>query len=532
MKVKQSNHWAKIFHWRDFRLQVFVEGIIVGLFAGIVSVAFRYLLEKADWLRNRLYVVISSGGFKVAFGWFIALIIISLIISMLVKFEPMSKGSGIPDVEGILARHFKMNWLRVLVAKFIGGVLAIGAGLSLGREGPSVQLGAAVGQGISRIFGRSKIEEKYLLTSGASAGLAAAFNAPLAGVIFALEELHKNFSPAVLMSAVAASLTADLVTQEVFGPNPVFNFQELSVFPIRYYFYLIILGAICGAFGTVFNKTLLRSLDVFDKISSRFTFLGPAVALIISGLLGLVLPQALGGGNNLIDAMTKGKFALSLLLVLLVIKFLFTMISYGSGVPGGIFLPLLVIGALTGNIYGHFLINFLHVDNQYAINFIVLAMSAYFTAIVKAPITGSILITEMTGSFHHLLALITVSMVAYVISDLLNGKPVYEQLLHRSLSKRGFVTAKDDKGNKIITEVAVCLGSKLDGKRIKDVQWPEHCLLISIKRGATDIIPKGNTSLRSGDYLFVLVNENQANKIKEELLKMAAECEPRGYNET
>ncbi len=523
MNRKSKDIYGSLFRWKDFRLQIFVEGIIVGLFAGGVSVAFRYLLEKSDFVRDEIYGSIRTTGYAAAIMWFVVLVFIGLILSKLVKIEPMSKGSGIPDVEGILAGHLKMKWWRVILTKFVGGVLAIGAGLSLGREGPSVQLGAAAGQGVSRILGRHRTEEKYLMTSGASAGLAAAFNAPLAGVIFALEELHKNFSPAVLMSAMAASLTAAFVTQQAFGIQPVFNFQVLNVFPLKDYLYLVGLGIVCGAFGVLFNKTLLKTLDTYDKLNVPKAFV-PVIPLVIGGILGFFLPQTLGGGNRLVEAVSQGNFTVAMLLALVAVKFLFTMASYGSGVPGGIFLPLLVVGALTGDIYGHLVINVLHIDNQYEINFIVLAMAAYFTAIVKAPITGSILITEMTGSFQHLLALITVSMVAYVTSDLLKGKPIYEELLARSLAKRGSIPPAHDGEEKVITEVAVCSGSKLDGKLIKNIDWPDHCLLISVKRGVSEIIPKGNTRLNAGDYLYVLASEKLAAKTKEELLVMAGEC--------
>ncbi len=521
---KSKSSYYNVLHWRDFRLQIFVEGIIIGLVSGLISVAFRWLIEEADVLRGKLYQTLKNGNVTHIALWFVVLVVIGFVLGRIVKWEPMSKGSGIPDVEGILAGHLKMNWAKVMIAKFVGGVLAIGSGLSLGREGPSVQLGAAVGQGFSRLMHRFKIEEKYLMTSGASAGLAAAFNAPLAGVIFALEELHKNFSPAVLMSAMAASLTADFVTQQAFGVKPIFSFQAMSIFPLKYYFYLIILGLICGAFGALFNKTLVRTLDLYeDQIWIPKAFV-QAVPLLIAGVLGFVLPQALGGGNTLIEAITKNNFTFLMLFTLVVVKFLFTMASYGSGVPGGIFLPLLVIGALTGDIYGHTVISVLHLSNHYAINFVVLAMAAYFTAVVKAPVTGSVLITEMTGSFQHLLALITVSMMAYVMSDILQAKPIYEQLLTRSLARKGDVVSIGAHDKKVIAEVAVCMGSELDGKQIKNISWPDNSLLINIKRGESEIIPKGDTVLISGDYLYVVINESHAVTTNEKLLAMAEEC--------
>ena len=190
------------------------------------------------------------------------------------------------------------------------------------------------------------------------------------------------------------------------------------------------------------------------------------------------------------------------------------MISYGSGVPGGIFLPLLVIGALAGNVYGILVCEYFSVDSQFINNFTILAMAAFFTAIVKAPITGSILITELTGSFSHLLAMITVSMSAYIISELMNSKPIYDVLLNRILKNKNKSLSDENKG-KIIIEVPVCLGSNLENKCIKDIQWPPSCLLVGIERGGQEIIPKGDTKIFAGDYLIVLTDETEGSFNKE-----------------
>lgn len=509
--------------WRDFRFKLFMEGIFLGLLVGITVVVFRVLIEQAELYRQKLYVLLRIDGAWAIALWFIALIVIGLILGFIVKKEPMSSGSGIPQVKGILIGKQKMNWLRVLVSKFIGGVLAIGAGLSLGREGPSVQLGAAIAQGMSRMLGRLRIEEKYLMTSGASAGLAAAFNAPLAGAIFALEELHKNFSPVVLTSAVAASLTADVVTQEFFGQKPIFSFHQLPTFPLHYYLYLLLMGLIIGAFGAVFNSSLVGTLNLYDRLKWLPGYLKPVIPLIIGGFLGFVLPESLGGGNKLIDALGQGHYGLMVLIILVAVKFLFTMACYGSGVPGGIFLPLLVIGALAGDIYGTLVAAYLHVNPYYVNNFIVFAMAAYFSAIVKAPVTGSILIMEMTGSFEHLLALITVSMTAYVASDIFKAEPIYDVLLERSFKNKK--AECEDGAQKSIMEVPVCLGAEISGKKIKNIIWPPRCLVVGIKRGAQEIIPKGDTEICAGDYLIVLTDECQTASTREALLTLTGECE-------
>ncbi|HEY5562854.1 MAG TPA: H(+)/Cl(-) exchange transporter ClcA [Clostridiaceae bacterium] len=525
MEVKNKhNTYNTLFHWHSFRLKLVFEGIGVGTITGLLIVLYRYILEKAGILVTYVYKVISIKPLLIL-PWIGALILIGYIVGLMVKHEPMISGSGIPQVEGVLLRKLDMTWWRVLIGKFIGGVLSIGSGLSLGREGPSVQLGAAVGQGFSRVFKRIKIEEKYLITSGASAGLAAAFNAPLAGVMFALEEVHKNFSPLILLSALASALSADFVVSGFFGLKPVFTLKNLSILPLKFYFYIILLGCIIGVLGVLFNKLLLKTQDLYVKQAWLPKELRIVVPLLISVVLGLLLPQALGGGHDLITSLFTGNPSITILIVLVIVKFLFTMASYGSGAPGGIFLPLLAIGALIGNVYGLTLVHFLHFDPMYINSFIILAMAGYFTAVVRAPITGTILITEMTGTFSHLLSLAIISIVAYIIADIFSSKPIYESLLQKFLHKQGENLSFSNKKNKAILEFAVCMGSVLDGKKIKEIQWPSHCLLVSVKRGEHEILPTGDTVIFPGDYLIILTNEDRVSKINDALIIMTGSCE-------
>jgi len=522
MKNKTYN---TLFHWQSFRLKLVFEGIGVGILTGLIVVLYRYTLEKAGVLVSELYITLSMRPLLIPV-WIGALVIIGYIIGLLVKHDPLISGSGIPQVEGVLLRKLEMNWWKVIVGKFTGGVLAIGSGLSMGREGPSVQLGAAVGQGFSKIFKRVKIEEKYLMTSGASAGLAAAFNAPLAGAMFALEEVHKNFSPLVLLSALSAALSADIVTSEFFGLKPVLDFKSITVLPLKYYFYIILLGIILGILGMAFNETLLKTQDLYAKqkwLRKEFWIIVP---LLISVIMGFFLPAVLGGGHGLITSLvTTRNFPITVLVVLMVVKFLFTMVCYGSGAPGGIFLPLLAIGALIGNVYGVVLVHFLSFDSTYINNFIILGMAGYFTAVVRAPITGTILITEMTGSFSNLLSLAMVSIAAYIVADLLRSKPIYESLLEKFLRNQGEAEELGNKDNKSILEFAVCMGSRLDGQLIKEIEWPSDCLLVAVKRGNQEILPRGDTMIYPGDYLIVLTNEDRVSKINDNLLEMAGSCE-------
>lgn len=511
---KVSKVYASLADWRKFQFKLFGEGIIVGIISGLVIVAFRYALEITESLRIAAYSRIHFFDWQLLPALFFILLLIAYVLHKIVTMEPMSSGSGIPQVKGTILGFVRMNWLKILFGKFIGGTLAIGAGLSLGREGPSVQLGAVIGQGISRLLGRTRMEERYLITSGASAGLAAAFNAPLAGVIFSLEELHKNFSSAVLMPTIAAALTADVISQYFFGPKPVFQFIGLPILPARYYGLVIILGMLTGISAVAFNRGLINSLDLYDSLPWLNGMKKAALPLLLAGVLGFLLPEILGGGSELVNSLATAPISLGLLVVLLLAKYFFTMVSYGSGVPGGIFLPMLVIGALTGGVLSDLAIQSGLLDPVYRTNIVILAMAAYFSAVVKSPVTGSILIMEMTGSFNHMLPLIIASITAYLMADLAKTHPIYEDLLARSLRKQGKKMEHGPARKRMVIELPVGSGSLLEGKLIKDIPWPADCLLVSIRRGESDLVPKGDARMIMGDYLYVLTDAEQAESLR------------------
>ena len=438
MNKKTDNLLELLVDKKRFSLRLLLEGLALGLGAGISISVFRYLLAGSEILRPVIYhnlrEVLADGQWQWLALYILSFIIIAYLLKLIVAREPMCTGSGIPQIKGILQGDMSMRWFSVLWSKIIGGVLAIGAGMSLGREGPSVQIGACVGQGLSQTSRRTRFESRILMTAGAGAGLAAAFNAPLAGVIFGLEEMQKTISPALLLTGITASITAATVTEVVFGMSPVFSMGYLLPLPLNLFDVLVAAGIVIGLLGRLFNIALAYSLNTYSRLGLS-GMKKPLVPLVLAGILGFVLPEILGGGNLLVDSLVVTNYTIGFLCLLFVGKFLFTMICFGSGVPGGIFLPMLVLGAAGGAVLAKLLVLAGLLPAMYYADIIVFGMAAYFSAVVKSPVTGSILILEMTGSFQHMLALLVVSLTAYVISDLTGGRPVYDELLDRALGK-------------------------------------------------------------------------------------------------
>ena len=427
--MKTNDVWKRA---RRIPVMLITEGLCVGLVGGFVVLLYRVALTFAgDWLVKILSYV-KGNPFRCVV-WFLILAALAWIVGKLVKWEPMISGSGIPQVEGEIAGRLSQNWKRVLPAKFAGGFLCMLGGLSLGREGPSIQLGAMAGQGISRALGRGKREEKFLMTCGASAGLSAAFHAPLAGMMFAVEEIHKTFSIPILLPVMTASVTADYIASHILGLDPVFRFQITEYLPQNYYWLLILLGILVGVSGVFYNWGMLKAQELYRKIPFMKETGRLLIAFLTAGVLGIVMPWVLGSGSGLIVSLTQGEMVLGMVVLTLVMKFLFSAVSFGSGAPGGIFFPLLILGALIGAVFAMAGVEFFGLAPVYVNNFVLLGMTGFFTAIVRAPLTGIILLFEMSGSISQMLSLSIVSVTAYIVATLMRSEPIYDSLLKRIL---------------------------------------------------------------------------------------------------
>lgn len=497
----------------ELKWRITLKGIVSGLIAGLLTVFYRLGIEYGTETAIKVYSFLRVHPVTI-FLWVTISVLVGLFIAWLVKHEPMASGSGIPQVEGIILYGFKMKWYSILFVRFVGGILSSFFGVSLGREGPSIQIGASGSQAIAKKLSKNKLEENYLITGGAAAGLSAAFNAPLSGIVFVLEEVHKSFSPLILIAATTASLTADVVSKYFFGLKPVLNFVETPQLPGILYLWLLPIGILSGVMGALTNRALLKAQMIYKRLPS---IICPVIALAIAIPCGLFLPQILGGGQNLILIAEKANVSIIMLSIFLLFKILFTCTSFGSGIPGGIFMPILSIGALTGSLMGVIAVQ-LGIPSEFIADFCVCAMAGVLSGSVKAPITSILLMAEMTGSLVHLLPVAACSFIALLISDLLKVDPIYEVLLER-ITNRNVDTIKNDKSGAIL-EIPVEVGSVVSGKRISEIEWPEGSLIVSIHRGNKEIVPNGNTIITNGDYLVVLSTEARYDDMNVSLGKL------------
>jgi len=415
------------------RRSLFIRAIGVGLVSGLMAVGFRLVLEQAERLRDLVMTLPVPTHWGLVIAASFAAVLAGLSVALVRRVAPEAAGSGIPHVEGVLHHGFPFHWFRVVWVKVVGGILSIGSGLALGREGPTIQIGASVGRAGGLCFGSDPEEERTLIAVGAAAGLSAAFNAPLAGMTFFFEELRGGVRTADYLAALLASSAGDLLARKILGQGPVFGVIPVDAPPALDVIPLAVgLGVAGGATGVLFNFSLLRTLGAFDRIRNSIAAwqLGAIVGALI-GFLGLFHPELLGDGHRLISSALTTPPVLTMALALIAIRATLTLGSYATGAAGGLFSPLLVLGAHMGAVS-----SLLPAAGPLLPVCVVLGMAALFTGSIRAPVTGLLLMLEMSGSYALVLPLLATCLAAEFVAGELGGKPIYSALLERDLARR------------------------------------------------------------------------------------------------
>ncbi|MBI1317631.1 MAG: H(+)/Cl(-) exchange transporter ClcA [Candidatus Hydrogenedens sp.] len=509
----------------DARRHQYWRAAVVGLAAGVAALVFQWSLEVFEGGRESLLEYLHE--YYPATGWMLLIPLVGIIGAVIgyftTRIAPEAAGSGIPHVKGVLMHVGDLSWARVLPVKYFGGLFSIGAGFSLGREGPTIQMGAAVGKLVSDVLRIPPKAKPRLMACGAGAGLAAAFHAPLAGFIFTVEELQREFSTTTYGMALIAAVLADIVTTSVSGTGNAFHASgfpapEMSSFPVY-----VAIGLIAAVFGAAFNKMLLGCTAYCKEMPSFPPWKRAGVAGFIVGAAVWWMPEITGGGHHSVEAILHGDIAgggsTMFLLILFAGKFLLTIVCYAAGVPGGIFAPMLLMGASLGLVSGIAANALFASIAPIPESFAAIGMAAFFAAVVRSPLTGIVLVLEMTGDYQQLLPLLTASMVAYVFSESMGIEPIYEALLAIDLRRAN----PDIPSHRepILLEFVVQEESEMDGKRIREIPIPERCLFVTIARHGNDMLPSGETELQRGDRVTAVISGANAPESVNRLLSLS-----------
>jgi chloride channel protein, CIC family len=437
--------WISLLEEREE--QVFLAlTLLIGALVGLTVVAFIVLTER---LGMRLYPVGSA-------GWRRVLIPIAGALAMgylLYRYFPDARGSGVPQTKAALfAREGRIS-LRTVLGKFACTAATLASGIPLGREGPSVQVGAGIASVLGRKLGLRPEKVKALLPVGAAAAIAAAFNTPMAAVVFSLEEVMGDLHAPILGSVVLASATSWAMLRLLLGNNPLFHVPQYElVHPVEFAIYAV-LGIAGGFLSVAFTKLLLGMRRRFLLLPRKTRWWHPVVGGVTVGLMGWFVPQVLGVGYSYVGDALNGGMALKLMALLVVLKLLAVTTSYASGNAGGIFGPSLFLGATLGGAIGsiahHFLPGYTATPGAYAL----VGMGALFAGIVRAPMTSVLMIFEMTRDYSVIVPLMIANLASLFISSRFQKQPIYEALAHQDGIHLPNLKTRDEFGQRKVLQV-------------------------------------------------------------------------------
>jgi CIC family chloride channel protein len=428
--------------FRSRRTQaVFVAAALVAAVGiGLIGGAFRWCLDRATWLRSN----VVAWSQQQSLGWVVPVLLVAcgaVLGQVFARLTPRASGSGIQDVEAVWREEEELPGRAVLPSRFVGGVVAIGSGLVMGREGPSVHIGATIGAEVARWFGLSDYERKLLYTTVGGAGLAVAFNAPIGGAMFTIEEVTKSFRTRVVLIALLTTSVAVAVSRYIVPNRPEFLVPEQAAPTISGLWVYLIFGILTGPLGVAYNFLVMRLLGWADQSRIPPTVRATAIGAII-GLVLWVDPLAAGGGDAITQVIVGGgQLGIGALLVYLAVRFLAGPLSYSTGAPGGLFAPLLAVGALWGALFygalaaigGSWITGLIGAS---PVPFAIVGMVAFFTATIRAPFTGVVLIIEMTATAALTPAMFAGAAGALFIASVMRAEPIYDSLRVRMLSLR------------------------------------------------------------------------------------------------
>ncbi|MEM1370252.1 MAG: ClC family H(+)/Cl(-) exchange transporter [Cyanobacteria bacterium P01_H01_bin.15] len=413
---------------RDVRSRYlpFIEAAVIGLMAGGTGFLFQQVVGWIGSIRVDLahhsasWLTLPLMGLTC--GYISGLLV--------VKFAPEASGSGIPRLKGILHGHNLPLTLRTAVVKFLGGVLTLGAGLRLGREGPTVQISAALAKSSHKWWPKFRNYQRQLIAAGAGAGLAAAFNTPIAGLLFVIEELMQDFSNLTLGTAILACFVSALISEALGSVWLGIEFPTSSVglTSPKAILILVFVGLSAGVLGAMFNRAVLYSTRIQRTLSwglpTRVAFAG-----LLSGLVIAILPATFDDSTGMKELIITNNLDWRIAALAFGGQFLLTTIAYGSGAVGGLFTPVLILGGTLG-----YLINVsanLFPGDELSATYALAGMGAMFSATIRVPITAIVIIFEMTKDFNLILPLMLVSVIAYIVGDSLAPGSLYDRLLEQ-----------------------------------------------------------------------------------------------------
>ncbi len=521
MKDKKTEHFLNIM------IPTFLFGSISGIATALIINLYKFLAGHVINLSEEVYHFMSEKPllilpasvllFGAAYG-----------ISIIHKKWPSIKGGGIPASIGILRGVISFKWISMLIGTFLASLTTFFIGVPLGNEGPSVQMGTAIGRGsIPRKLKRHKAWERYTMTGGACAGFSVATGAPISGVLFAIEEAHQRVSPMIFMVA-AVSVSTSYLTTELIAPllgvsKTLFPQLLLIDLGVADVWIPLVIGGALGLFAVLFLKlykliyklmtTKLGKLPVFVKIFGIF---------LLTLIFGVISHSFISTGHHLIVELLSERRVVYMLILILAVRILLTLLANTGGLTGGIFLPLMAIGTLVSALFGELMLA-LGLPEEYYSVILVLGITACIAGMMKMPLTAIVFAIEALSAYDNIIHIAIVSIVAFAITEIFEVKSVTDSVLENRIHD----LYHGRKSKVIDTFVTVSKNSFAIGKQIRDIFWPANLFVLSLKRGESGPVVDrhGGEEMRAGDILHVRYSTLDEAATREELLAIVGEQE-------
>lgn len=408
---------------------------LAGVLIGLVGSAFRLILQQALLLSQRMLAFADAQG---SWGILVPVLTVALCAAAaraLVRLAPEAGGSGVQQIEAMMRLESEPTRLRVLLVKFFGGSLALGSGLALGREGPTIQMGAAIGASLAQAARLAAADIRIMAAALSGAGLGVAFAAPLAGVLFTFEEISRRFSLRLMLASLLACAVAWQTSLLLLGDGPIFKVPAIPPLDWTALLPALLFGCLMGALGVVYNRLVIALLEGADRFAR---VPGEVKAGLIGAVIGLIMwfePTWVGGGEPLTQQLLDNPGGMLLpLLLILGVRLLIGPLSYAAGTPGGLFAPALLIGALCGVLFAGLCNTYLSMQIS-PVAFALLGMTAFFAAVVRAPLTGIAVIIEMTAISSLIMPMLLTTAMAVAVASAMRSPPIYDTLRLRMLGK-------------------------------------------------------------------------------------------------
>jgi chloride channel protein, CIC family len=493
-----SQQWSAFLREREAQVFLLLT-LLIGALVGMVVVAFILLTERFG---ARLY---PAGGA----AWrrlFVPVVGSALMGYLLYRFFPDARGSGVPQTKAALYARGGRISLSTVFGKFFCTSTTLASGIPLGREGPAVQVGAGIASVLGRKLGLRPERVKELIPVGAAAAVAAAFNTPLAAVLFALEEVVGDMHAQVLGSTVLASATSWAMLRLLLGNDPLFQVPQYQlVHPGEFGIYAL-LGVVGGFVSVAFTKLLLWMRARFLRLPKKTAWIQPVAGGLVVGLMGWFVPQLLGVGYKHVGEVLNGRMALNLMILLLALKLVAVATTYASGNAGGIFGPSLFLGAMLGGVVGtvaqRLLPNYVASPGAYAL----VGMGTAFAGIVRAPMTSVVMIFEITRDYAVIVPLMISNLVSFFISARFQKQPIYEVLAHQDGIHLPTAESRQSEGQYSVFEVmrapAEVLSASLTAEEaLRKTAQSSAAWVVSDERGVCGVVSRKmlEQAAQSGD---------------------------------